>query len=1750
MDPALHVTRAHGQHCVYSARGVGTVCARCVTEVILGRTAPLEAWGASAGETQALVPSHLATTRARFARALAGLARDSVAAPDVAHAWGHPLVAACADALAHGEDDAEVVSLLRECAVALCAAAAPLDGGELLDAAVDRAVMHLTHLADPRHPGIPPAPPRVPSHLRLPPAPAPESQGEPTPLSLPPPGALGSQSQDWCGLGHSQSTAFSQGSGHGGYSQRRDHGRESHPPPFASTRGGFPQGGFHPSSHHHPALAAPQPPAPPTDPRRDDLPRARTLHLLADLLKIDTPRGDLPAAFRIPAPAREPPAATRGAGFFASQSQPEEATFAARDPPFGFAPGSTSPTSLGTLGTLGTHHSSPFSGVWAIVDALGRGRGGSPPSTETRRAGVAAAAALLREPTRAVDALRRAGATRALVMGALASTVSIGVADAETHETTLRIVATTATLDPEGANLAGFLADRGDAVAGDAARAPFLRATFDALLSSRATVRIAACACIAAVVNRRDPAAAARLVDAGVAEHLYETLRDRVPAPARETVRVPLGYANRHDQTRRDGADRSETTFAALRCLRAVAEACPPGAFARRFASGVDPTATTLRDAVDSDDARVQTAAAAFVRRAAEDIDPGNVPPDAAVRLLMLLADVYERAPATVQMHTQPRNDGDVDSDDPRAEARGALAALLRWDSLGDDTRARVGRKTFGTMAADLARDLRALVDDRASPATRDAPSSEIPRFMREVLERHARPAESSSVADVLRAHDVPGLLVASLRRVDALTRADHTAERNAVECICATAAVLGVVLGDDDGDDDGDGGVGDEHRPETRWRGGLSIPGEEVSDAVRAERDDARDVRRELAEGLMRADAVGATLWALSALLDRHRASSWSSPPPAERHLGRPEAVRPDPDPDPDPDLVLDLEPSGVLWSFLAVVLGALGPDVVPRTIREEMHRPRRWPTGPEWSPAGVFAAFAAAPSPGESPGDRRDEDVAGNILVACLFARIAREPTRDGSYSATGLTDGDGLLRECAGYFLDHLARRAAAAPAGEDFSDPFGGFSRRDLGDGDAAVLSLVVWNECVRLGAPVDATIERYLMTHYARAFGGLASSGDPSGEGAASVVALAKSGSVAAAARAWDRVSRAGSRRPGSATWRANARFLIAVLSPPRGFARGRTREHDGGASPTAPERRVVAPADFRRFEEVFADDVALATLAQTLCREGDEHRRDDARVAREALVRCMNARAPPSRAAAAVRGETWRECARAAEAGTLDPRSPVLDDVFAVAAAATTLNAHLRRTRRDDEGARRQNPNPILERVPSTPTSTVGFYGEDPGLAASRFVRACRRGVGVERRTAVVAVLFDDLIAEALCVDAARGDEPPARTFRVQLAREAMRTARGRRGGADGDGSSTEPGADAEPAERSNALTVAGLVVASEAILDARATGDGARVDLVRVTHPRSISSFIEDVPFLCDVAAGSTRAGLGAVCSLDRASSFDVLATVVETAFDLLDSERLARIRRVARAGTCAGETETEREAAAGCLRAVLAATPARENPEEDDETLWDVGVVEDWVVGAVPGIEATGTGTNPGETDARLALLATVARRVPAAFARAFGSRDAATRAAAAAAAAMGNGADAIRPGAVDALRALFGNITRSGAEEGADEGANIGADVGADVGAEVGRRPAVVASAMAPEDLAGVREVVESRLRELASPTRRRPVEVLPAALARDDKGETRATGLWSTVARVGYDLRGELTALTREIEAVTGRIDRRG
>ena len=531
-----------------------------------------------------------------------------------------------------------------------------------------------------------------------------------------------------------------------------------------------------------------------------------------------------------------------------------------------------------------------------------------------------------------------------------------------------------------------------------------------------------------------------------------------------------------------------------------------------------------------------------------------------------------------------------------------------------------------------------------------------------------------------LRARDARGLFVDALRRVDGLNRADPTAERNAVECICATAAVLGVVLGDDDEWDEKGDVVGEVEvenpREETRGER-RSVPGG-VSDAVRAERRDARDVRCELAEGL------GApTRWARRS--GRFRRSSIVTPrvraPPPKSWSS--ETRNPEPD--------LDLEPSGVLWSFLAVVLGALGPE------RASNHPGRDAPPASVVDrgrvvPAGVFYAFSA-PHVTASPENARRDAAHARISSSRVSSPASRAnpPATVHIPRRVSPTVVIGVMPSCA-----------SAPGTSWTTSRDVPGRRRGDRRDwdrdgGTATVLSLVVWNECVRLGAPVDPMVEEYLMAHYARAFGPASrGEGFPRGEGFAALVAFGKSGCADAAARVWDRVSRAGARRPGSAKWRANGRFLIAVLRPSSTESGGydETSETSSRLAVTSEttSRLAVTRNDFRRFEEAFGDDVALVTLAQTLCREGDDLDRVDARVAREALVRCMDARAPPSRAATAVRGETWRECAAAA--ATLDPRSPSWTTrspsppTRRPDAAPTFAERNLKSTRRDHDNTR------------------------------------------------------------------------------------------------------------------------------------------------------------------------------------------------------------------------------------------------------------------------------------------------------------------------------------------------------------------------------------------------------------------------------------------------------------------------------
>ena len=145
-------------------------------------------------------------------------------------------------------------------------------------------------------------------------------------------------------------------------------------------------------------------------------------------------------------------------------------------------------------------------------------------------------------------------------------------------------------------------------------------------------------------------------------------------------------------------------------------------------------------------------------------------------------------------------------------------------------------------------------------------------------------------------------------------------------------------------------------------------------------------------------------------------------------------------------------------------------------------MHRPASVVDRGRWSPAGVFYAFSAPHVHAESPENRRDRD-AGDILVACLFARIARAnppatvhiPRRVSPTVVIGVMPS---ARECAGYFLDHLTRRAGRRRGGPPRLGPRRGNSHGFIAGGV---------ERGVRLGAPVDPMVEEYLMAHYARAF---------------------------------------------------------------------------------------------------------------------------------------------------------------------------------------------------------------------------------------------------------------------------------------------------------------------------------------------------------------------------------------------------------------------------------------------------------------------------------------------------------------------------------------------------------------------------------------------------------------------------------------------------------------------------------------
>jgi hypothetical protein len=802
MDPTLHVTRAHGQRCVYGARGFGTVCARCVADVVSGHS--LDDLGS---HSRAL---HLATTRARFARALAVLVADPAAAPDVAREWGHALVASAVDALANGEEDAEVAALLQRAARDIARVASA--GGashEVLDAAVDRAVAHCAHIAGDA-PRAPPPPPRGFGALDDPALdPAALDLAFALPQPPPPPraapSAFAGRPESQRSNSQSQSTAapaaafFSQGSadnhhprpsldGPGGVTSRAYRG---------SLPGLAPPGLLAPSG-----LALSQPPAPPPpslgrpsrsrsrSPDASEIAGARLIHLLAELLRVDAgDRGFLPTAF----------ARARGEGPTADPTTTRDLEGAARfGAPFFFADDNGAGGLPRRYSDFDLENASPSPGASARappplplgVAVLLSALAGADPAASVvgggyHSSGSGASAGARRETRRRALDLARVCTIRrppvsegcsalALAIGAgcVDAAISLGCAsDPEACEVALDVIreaasANKATGERDSRDVAAALDDR-IALRDRSGASPLARLLCDALLAPRRSLRRSACECLGALAetgparsHKGGDAGVARLARRGVVEHVFEAIRDALrdrggggggftAGAAVLPVGGSRGDPRAHPGPRDD--DPEAVVSAALECLARVARVAAisdPGAFSRRFAVGAAPVAFATRRAREDGDERCLAAGLAAIRAAVEDEDPGAAafPQDAAEALAETLADAYvaeveserviRRASSTrsppgttpARRYSRPSASA-VSSATPyphphppaysyaapaarRADARGALVALLGWEALAGPRGAEVKRRAFAAVATDLADELARYADD------------------------------------------------------------------------------------------------------------------------------------------------------------------------------------------------------------------------------------------------------------------------------------------------------------------------------------------------------------------------------------------------------------------------------------------------------------------------------------------------------------------------------------------------------------------------------------------------------------------------------------------------------------------------------------------------------------------------------------------------------------------------------------------------------------------------------------------------------------------------------------------------------------------------------------------------------------------------------------------------------------------------------------------------------------------------------
>ena len=1563
------------------------------------------------GERRAPTPpprQRLNTTRARHARALAGILRDPASGPDVARRWGHVVVACVVDALAaREEEDAEVATLLLDCALAVSTAAAASDGGATLDACISRALVHLSS-GDPararRGADTPPFHPRanLPTNLG---GSGGSSQPSQEHFYIAPGPRGGSQ-----GYGPQDGYHLAVGSS---WDATWDGGWNATGVPDAScvSRGQIQldSPAFGVAAH----LASPQPRA--RHRGGTDRGRARLLGLVAELLALDVPRGSLPAAFLV----------TPGADTAAVEETGEW---------FGGTPPPGTGTHLHATHRRHPSHPDPCgapSPLAVVIDALRDPAG----SVDACLAALSVCAQLANRSSAFPGILAsEPGAGHAMAAGSLAAVARIAGerggpgtdADAAAVAEALLVVAVCAVADDDF-NLDALLREYPPGVA--IAKVPtFAGVVNDALLSPRLTLRADACDCVEVVVSARgDAGSVDRLLSFDVAEHVFELLRDLSRARGGRGVSVTSVT-----RTERDAAART-----ALVTLAALAERSSRG-FNPRLALGAAPVATTLAAAQRDRDVEATSAGCRLLFAVASGDDPGNVPGESTAAFAAYLADACDEA-ASIHLSSDPSDlsgGGDVTVTEEgewaqaAALAAAALAGFLRgWG--GRDLDGDVAARVFATFVADVAGNLREFArgtpeldpprsarDARNARDARDARNARdggvfgrvrwrlgaaVPAGARTACVRLLSTGDAAvweECAAVVKNAGLAGATFEATRRLSTVRRSGHALTGRDAEVADGVAAAAAA---------------------STRLLRALIAPPCPLSghlrDRLAGEREDededeaadaaAGAARRALAVEMVRDHrAIESCLHGTDAGVFDYdpypripdlTADAWGASQGCNVFYDVPDSD--DDEADDQSGKMSDHEPDhptpALLCNFLAVLVpAALGEGSVIADARVVDALAAKVP------PFGPRSAWARGQEGRDAPGDGRRVGLfdvmeapdsthgtlgtlgtrvgvaaARDALIACAFARA--------TFGADVGTDADEFSRALAGPLCGYLvARRGGWCPSG--------------------LCASLAVWRACVQSLEGASASKE---FNPGLRRLAGFVAETEAE-IGANFVDALAGLHKLNAAGwRVAEETLVTYAMESASGSGRSLLSWLADTMPRnPRGidacrslFFSALNREDVARATSSDDEISADAPVGARTFASWFSDDVRTCTFLGTCFVDSDGGTSD-------ALVRSLRfalRRRPPTPGALAIRGVAWDACVRLSGWGSASPiASGFRSDVVGRDIAADVALLHA-----DAAAAAGGFDPPGSYGFAFDPGSLAGYLhdliavaAESPGAASvinavllNALLSKVHEATGAEEESravgsqrSVVRCLFDASVFPAVLAY--------ARDVAVNWRSRTFSSLAG--------------------ATSAVSLSLAaGCAIGGLASCEAAAGGTFADID---ETFARA----------LCDV-------GVECEDSICRRLAFEALATT--GIFRGGGGEIRGIVLESGRAGMCAGTSEGERDAAAMCAIPFDAGgTP--------DEYYWEEMLLEEWLLGAASvarrdGAEPTEENSHP--IAGRLAFARHVTSRSGRILCRVLreGEMRGTLVSLALTAAWRSRGAD---PAPIGVLRTLFVDDTRAGAND----------------------------------------------------------------------------------------------------------------